>query len=217
MIVHWLLLARAFTTKLHRRQYRHPSAPIYISALNVRTVLYITYAGVHGDAPRCPRRLKDAPNPFLLLSQQPPSMARTSLTLFALLAILFAVYYQISLKHLLSANGIWRAIESVGNADCKKLETLQACESAYPKQAEKRIICQLTCLQRWCCILRAVFSFLLALPQPLAATGFQPWRFWKRISSHSMITSLPTIQRRALSSVSHSRVSLLPKATHPTV
>jgi len=55
-------------------------------------------------------------------------MARTSLALSALLAILLAVYYQISLKHLLSANGIWRTIEPVGNANCKKVETLQACE-----------------------------------------------------------------------------------------
>jgi len=55
-------------------------------------------------------------------------MARIWLTLSAFLAILFAVYYQISLKAVLSANGIWRAIEPVGNTDCKKVEVLQACE-----------------------------------------------------------------------------------------
>jgi hypothetical protein len=55
-------------------------------------------------------------------------MARIWLTLSALLAILFAVYYQISLKAVLSANGVWRVIEPVGNAHCIKVESLQACE-----------------------------------------------------------------------------------------
>ncbi|KAH9007999.1 hypothetical protein EDB85DRAFT_2069107 [Lactarius pseudohatsudake] len=55
-------------------------------------------------------------------------MARILLAFSALFAILFAVYYQVSLKAILSANGLWRAIEPVGNTDCKKVETLQACE-----------------------------------------------------------------------------------------
>lgn len=55
-------------------------------------------------------------------------MARIWLTLSALLAILSAAYYQISLKAILSANGIWRTIEPVGNTGCKKVEILQACE-----------------------------------------------------------------------------------------
>ncbi|KAH9040976.1 hypothetical protein EDB85DRAFT_1923250 [Lactarius pseudohatsudake] len=45
-------------------------------------------------------------------------MARILLAFSALFAILFAVYYQVSLK----------AIPPVGNTDCKKVETLQACE-----------------------------------------------------------------------------------------
>ncbi|KAI9463701.1 hypothetical protein BJY52DRAFT_1202962 [Lactarius psammicola] len=36
-------------------------------------------------------------------------------------AILSAVYYQISPKAILSANGTWRAIEPVGNTNCKKI------------------------------------------------------------------------------------------------
>jgi hypothetical protein len=55
-------------------------------------------------------------------------MARIWLTLSGLLAILLAVYYQISLKAVLSANGAWRVIEPVGNAHCTKVESLQACE-----------------------------------------------------------------------------------------
>ncbi|KAI9442366.1 hypothetical protein H4582DRAFT_1928015 [Lactarius indigo] len=55
-------------------------------------------------------------------------MARILPAFSGLFAILLAVYYQISLKSTLSVNGIWRAIEPVGNTACKKVETLQACE-----------------------------------------------------------------------------------------
>lgn len=57
-------------------------------------------------------------------------MARAGLTYLALLALLFAVYYELSFKAILSANGVWRKIESVGNTDCSKVQALQACESA---------------------------------------------------------------------------------------
>jgi hypothetical protein len=57
-------------------------------------------------------------------------MAGAALTAFALLAILIAVYYELSFKALLSANGVWREIEPAGNTRCKKVEGLQACESA---------------------------------------------------------------------------------------
>lgn len=50
-------------------------------------------------------------------------------TFLALLAILLAVYYELSLKAVLSAFGVWRTIEPVGNTNCKKVEALQACES----------------------------------------------------------------------------------------
>jgi len=55
-------------------------------------------------------------------------MPRAGLTFFALSAILVAVYYELSLKALLSAFGVWRAIESVGNTNCHSVEALQACE-----------------------------------------------------------------------------------------
>ncbi|KAI0256143.1 serum paraoxonase/arylesterase [Lactifluus subvellereus] len=55
-------------------------------------------------------------------------MGRTLLTSSAILAVLLAVYYQVSLKAILTANGIWRVIEPVGNTNCKKEEALQACE-----------------------------------------------------------------------------------------
>ncbi len=56
-------------------------------------------------------------------------MARTRLTFFALLAIVIAVYYQYSLKARLVSIGVWREVEAVGNTNCNKVETLQACES----------------------------------------------------------------------------------------
>lgn len=49
-------------------------------------------------------------------------------TFLALLAILLAVYYELSLKAVLSGFGVWRKIEPIGNANCKKVEALQACE-----------------------------------------------------------------------------------------
>ncbi|KAI0305564.1 hypothetical protein B0F90DRAFT_1699080 [Multifurca ochricompacta] len=55
-------------------------------------------------------------------------MARTWLTFSALSAVLLAVYYQVSFKAILSANGVWREIEPVGNVNCKKVEALKACE-----------------------------------------------------------------------------------------
>jgi len=55
-------------------------------------------------------------------------MARSALTAFALLAILIAVYYELSFKAVLSAHGVWREIEPAGNTRCKKVEGLQACE-----------------------------------------------------------------------------------------
>lgn len=57
-------------------------------------------------------------------------MARIGLTFLALFTTLFAVYYELSLKAILSANGVWRKIESVGNTNCIKIQALQACESA---------------------------------------------------------------------------------------
>ena len=57
-------------------------------------------------------------------------MARVGLTFFAAFIILFAVYFEFSLKARLTAVGVWREVEPVGNTKCKKVETLQACESA---------------------------------------------------------------------------------------
>ncbi|KAI0276382.1 serum paraoxonase/arylesterase [Russula aff. rugulosa BPL654] len=57
-------------------------------------------------------------------------MARAGFTLFALLAILIAVYHEYFLKALLDSVGVLtrKKIEMVGNTNCKKVETLQACE-----------------------------------------------------------------------------------------
>lgn len=60
---------------------------------------------------------------------QTTTMARAGLTFFALFAILFAVYFEFSLKARISSSGVWRKVEPVGNTNCKKVETLQACES----------------------------------------------------------------------------------------
>ena len=62
-------------------------------------------------------------------SSQSTTMARTGLTVFALFAILIAVYFEFSLKARLSSFGVWRKVEPVGNTNCNKVETLQACES----------------------------------------------------------------------------------------
>ena len=53
-------------------------------------------------------------------------MARASFTLFALLAILIAVYHEFFLKALLSFVAVWtrRKLEMVGNMNCNKVETL---------------------------------------------------------------------------------------------
>lgn len=58
-------------------------------------------------------------------------MARAGLTLFALLAILVAVYHEFFFKALLVSVGVLtrKKIETVGNTNCNKVETLQACES----------------------------------------------------------------------------------------
>jgi hypothetical protein len=58
-------------------------------------------------------------------------MARASFTLFALLAILIAAYPQFFLKALLDSVGVLtrRKLETAGNTNCNKVETLQACES----------------------------------------------------------------------------------------
>jgi hypothetical protein len=58
-------------------------------------------------------------------------MARVGFTLFALLAILIAVYHQFFLKALLDSVRVLtrRKLETVGNTNCNKVETLQACES----------------------------------------------------------------------------------------
>ena len=92
-------------------------------------------------------------------------MARVWLTLSAFLAVLFAAYYQISLKAVLSVNGIWRSIESVGNTGCKMVESLQACESAC---AETRIICtnSLTCRDGVASSERSSLSRLLVTCRP---------------------------------------------------
>ncbi|KAF8482765.1 hypothetical protein DFH94DRAFT_729488 [Russula ochroleuca] len=55
-------------------------------------------------------------------------MARAGLTFFALFTILIAVYFEFSLKARLSSLGVWRKVEPVGNQNCNKVETLQACE-----------------------------------------------------------------------------------------
>ena len=61
-------------------------------------------------------------------SWRPTTMA-SGFTFLALLAILLAAYYELSLKAVLSGFGVWRKIEPIGNANCKKVEALQACES----------------------------------------------------------------------------------------
>lgn len=58
-------------------------------------------------------------------------MARAGFTLFALLAILTAVYHEFFLKALLDSVGALtrNKLETVGNTNCNKVEKLQACES----------------------------------------------------------------------------------------
>jgi hypothetical protein len=58
-------------------------------------------------------------------------MARVGFTLFALLAILIAVYHEFFLKALVDSVGALtrRKLVTVGNTNCNKVETLQACES----------------------------------------------------------------------------------------
>jgi hypothetical protein len=58
-------------------------------------------------------------------------MARVGFTLFALLAILISVYHEIFIKTLLDSIGALtrKKVEMVGNTNCQKVETLQACES----------------------------------------------------------------------------------------
>ena len=60
-----------------------------------------------------------------------PTMARAGFTFVALLAILIAVYHEFFLKSLLHSVGILtrKKLETVGNTNCNKVETLQACES----------------------------------------------------------------------------------------
>ena len=64
-----------------------------------------------------------------IYSWRPTTMASSGFTFLALLAILLAVYYELSLKAVLSGFGVWQKIEPIGNANCKKVEALQACES----------------------------------------------------------------------------------------
>jgi len=58
-------------------------------------------------------------------------MARSGFTLFPLLAILIAAYRGVFLKVLIDSVGALtrRKLETVGNTNCNKVETLQACES----------------------------------------------------------------------------------------
>jgi hypothetical protein len=58
-------------------------------------------------------------------------MARTGFTIFALLAIFIAVYHEFFLKTLLDSVAVLtrKKLETVGNTNCNKVETLQACES----------------------------------------------------------------------------------------
>lgn len=58
-------------------------------------------------------------------------MARAGFTLFALFAILTAVYHEFFFKALLDSVGVLtrRKLETVGNKNCNKVEALQACES----------------------------------------------------------------------------------------
>ena len=59
-------------------------------------------------------------------------MGRSGFTLFALVAILIAVYHGFFLKVLIDSVGALtrKKPETVGNENCNKVETLQACESA---------------------------------------------------------------------------------------
>ena len=54
-------------------------------------------------------------------------MARAGFTLFALLAILIAVYHEFLLKALLDSAAVLtrKKLETVGNTNCNKVETLQ--------------------------------------------------------------------------------------------
>ena len=58
-------------------------------------------------------------------------MARTGFTIFALLAILIAVYQQFFFNALLASVGVLtrKKVEAVSNTNCNKVEPLQACES----------------------------------------------------------------------------------------
>jgi cell division septal protein FtsQ len=58
-------------------------------------------------------------------------MARAGFTLFALLAILIAVYHEFFIMTLIDSVGALtrKKVEMVGNTNCSKVKTLQACES----------------------------------------------------------------------------------------
>lgn len=58
-------------------------------------------------------------------------MARAGFAIIALLAILISVYQEFFFNALLASVGVLtrKKIEAVGNTNCNKVETLQACES----------------------------------------------------------------------------------------
>jgi hypothetical protein len=60
-------------------------------------------------------------------------MARAGFILFPLFAILIAVYHEFFFKALLASVGVLtrKKLETVGNTNCNKVETLQACESVF--------------------------------------------------------------------------------------
>jgi hypothetical protein len=56
-------------------------------------------------------------------------MAQKTLTFITVLIALLAGVYQLHVKPLLTAFGVGRVIESIGNHDCTTVPELQACES----------------------------------------------------------------------------------------
>ena len=108
-----------------------------------------------------------------LYSWRPTTMASSGFTFLALLAILLAVYYELSLKAILSTYGVWRKIEPVGNANCKKVEALQACESTSRLSGFIFGLTGLLSSQRSCCTHPAACFILPAPRQRNAGAGSQ--------------------------------------------
>ena len=121
-------------------------------------------------------------------SWRPTTMA-SGFTFLALLAILLAAYYELSLKAVLSGFGVWRKIEPVGNANCKKVEALQACEStSRPSGFIFDLVTRLHSPQRSCCTHPAACFILPARRQQNAGAGSQLWGSLTRTGWLSTIT-----------------------------